>query len=1168
MADRTVKVRLEADISDFVTDIGVKAPAAVKRLEVAASKANYRLKQTTAEVSTSVEQIGSKADAASKKVSKVGENASKSSATVKASANQATQATEKLTESVTKSTKATEDNAKAVTVAAKNADSHANALGRLRTAQLRLTEVQNRKGSGGTSGLAGAEEAVASAERAVKKFEKAGNDSGRSFGSGLKKWITGSGADLGKAGGSVFGSGFLGVLKTPVLGPAIIAILTAAFVTVMPAIGAVAGGALVTGFGAGLAGLGLVFAAKSDAVKAKWTATLGQLGADMRLLSKPFESTLTNIAGYFERTVDNFNPTLGKAFSQLAGPVDQFASDFGRALEKLIPAIGPITTAFSAVLATLGPAMSSMLGDISDGMITLSESISKNPSGLADLVKGFGDLVHQITDFITILNNINGAFEKLTGGVSLVDVTIGALSATIAGIAGPFQLLAKGLDLVNAALGKTGSDSDSAGASMSAAANKTADLAGKMGGLAGATKGVAPPVKTAAQVIADAKKKIADAKAATQAWIASLFELQNLALGLAGAQISYQQSIDAVTASIKENGRTHDINTAKGQANKKALLDNANAANVQTQAMLDNKKGVRAAADSAAASKAKFLALAHDMGYTKAEAAAMAKAFLTIPKKTQTDFKADITDLDAKIRAAKAKLADPHLSATKKAKLQAEIKQLLAAKAQAQRSIDSLTGKTVSLTVNTYKNLVETTTHKDVGVRAPGIPQKDGGYWPKGIPSYADGKLPQQAMIAPGKGRGMVQWAEQETGGEAFIPLAPGKRDRSTKILGTVANTFGMRLVKSFADGGFLPGGRLVDLAFLLKQLGIPFNPSAGVNYGSTLVAQNKANAAAAPAKATADRADKAETAAKAVVARIQRAITLQQRYVAELRREGASKSKIAAEAKETIGLQDQLYRAKLKVTAATNASSKADAAYKIKADAASAATEAHKTAVERLIQQQQAAVDMAAQIADGLTSGANIADLFQNSLTGKGLLQDLQGQGAAVGKFGGQVSQLRKRGLSEDLIQQLIGKGAEQGGEVAQAILDGGQALVNALNKAQKALDDQANLIGAGSASKKYGQAISGARAGGGDVKAGKTYEVNEHGREFFTAPVDGHIVPAGVDPRRYINSSFGSAGGSSTSVREDHYHQTLQFTGVSMAEADLIGRRALGALRLAGRR
>src|SRR5690606_39084720 len=48
-------------------------------------------------------------------------------------------------------------------------------------------------------------------------------------------------------------------------------------------------------------------------------------------------------------------------------------------------------------------------------------------------------------------------------------------------------------------------------------------------------------------------------------------------------------------------------------------------------------------------------------------------------------------------------------------------------------------------------------------------------------------------------------WAEPETGGEAYIPLARSKRARSEAILADVAERFGMALtpVRKYADGGY-----------------------------------------------------------------------------------------------------------------------------------------------------------------------------------------------------------------------------------------------------------------------------------------------------------------------------------------------------------------------------
>jgi len=65
---------------------------------------------------------------------------------------------------------------------------------------------------------------------------------------------------------------------------------------------------------------------------------------------------------------------------------------------------------------------------------------------------------------------------------------------------------------------------------------------------------------------------------------------------------------------------------------------------------------------------------------------------------------------------------------------------------------------------------------------------------------FADGgMLPSSATIQPAMGgRGLVQWAEPSTHGEAFIPLNPAKRERSVGIWQQTG-----RLLGQFAEGGF-----------------------------------------------------------------------------------------------------------------------------------------------------------------------------------------------------------------------------------------------------------------------------------------------------------------------------------------------------------------------------
>lgn len=553
------------------------------------------------------------------------------------------------------------------------------------------------------------------AKDSEKKMRASGDKSGKAFGSGLKKWFTGEGGglfkEIGRSGGTVFGSGLLGALKTPILGPALLAAISGVALTVLPAAGAVAGGALVSGFGLGLAGLGLVFAAKSDVVVKKWQQTTAQLGADMRLIAKPFESTLVRIADIFERTVDRFNPHLAKAFAEMAGPVGDFVDDTATALEQLIPAIDPVTDALDEVLDSLGPAMQGALADVSAGISDLARSVEQNPEALADMVRGLGDIARTSLDLVTTLNDVNGKFEDLTGGVSLVDVALRGLQATMAPLIGLFSGLEKGIDLVNAMTHST----EASGASMSEAAAHTARLAQGYTAAGAAAKGNTAVTETLAQ-------KYDRQKRATDSMLQSLFALQNGYLSLSGAQISYQAAVDDATAAAKENGKTLDINTAKGRANRTALNQVAQAANEQTESMIRNGRGQVAAAQAATQSRASFVRLGVQMGLSKKQAQAMAAQLIAIPNVTRTaKLNANKRDLEVKLAAAKRELASKDLTRERRAQLTAEISRLEAGVAAAQRALNSLpASRTVTLTTRqvTVRSIINQTATG--GGRAPG----------------------------------------------------------------------------------------------------------------------------------------------------------------------------------------------------------------------------------------------------------------------------------------------------------------------------------------------------------------------------------------------------------------------------------------------------------------
>lgn len=538
------------------------------------------------------------------------------------------------------------------------------------------------------------------AQKAAKDLTKVLDTEGKKAGNGLlrgfensakkipgslKKWVTGNPfKDAGQAGGTVFGSGFLGALKTPILGPAIVAVLLSAVAVAAPAVGAVLAGGIVAGFGAGLVALGAVFAAKSVAVKNAWNRSLWDMAADMKVISKPFERTLVDMAAFARRTFLALAPALSDAFEGLGPALSRFGDDLGRAFEKLGPSIRPLSVAFEAVLKSLGPAMQSALSSFAHGLQTIAASVSKNPDGLSDLVRGTGKLFDTISGGLAMLNNLNTAFKALPGGTSAVTRAMDTLTFFVKAALGPFAELELALRGVNALSHSMEIKPEGFAAAQQAAAQTVTSLQAvrdKAGGAGAGLNGLAAAAGKsahethAANVAAYLLATAYDRQwAATQKANDALTRMSGLLLTLSGSEIAFQQAIDDATASIKENGKTHDISTEKGRANKTALDQVAASANAQTIAMRNAGDGNVSAARHAEGARANFIKLATQMGYTVPQAKAMANSLIAIPNVSRTaKLNANIADLQGKLTKAKQYLNDHDLTKERRAKLNADI---------------------------------------------------------------------------------------------------------------------------------------------------------------------------------------------------------------------------------------------------------------------------------------------------------------------------------------------------------------------------------------------------------------------------------------------------------------------------------------------------------------
>jgi hypothetical protein len=151
----------------------------------------------------------------------------------------------------------------------------------------------------------------------------------------------------------------------------------------------------------------------------------------------------------------------------------------------------------------------------------------------------------------------------------------------------------------------------------------------------------------AVEDVADAMSTATDA---TRSFREEMQKLIDTSIDSEQANIDFQAAIDAVSESIKENGKSLDVNTEKGRANRQSLLDLGKAgleyadAIYEEQAALGDVAAAEAAAEAAyQRSRAALVRQAGQFFKTKAEAEAYVTEILGIPptRNTRADFNGD-----------------------------------------------------------------------------------------------------------------------------------------------------------------------------------------------------------------------------------------------------------------------------------------------------------------------------------------------------------------------------------------------------------------------------------------------------------------------------------------------------------------------------------------------
>lgn len=354
-----------------------------------------------------------------------------------------------------------------------------------------------------------------------------------------------------------------------------------------------------------------------------------------------------------------------------------------------------------------------------------------------------------------------------------------------------------------------------------------------------------------------AQKAMEDQAKATHDLIDAQKTLQDIILGERGSWRNLYDAIDAANAAVEKNGQTLDITTAAGRANQAALDDLAKSGWELVESMEKNGATMEDMQAAMTTTRDNFISVAQAMGLSADDAAALADQLNLIPTNIESHVTAETQEANASVDAFIAYVQAQNggtitINATNDSAITTILETLGYAKNQdgtitidanndpaiaelvaSVGQVDAATGTVtidgnneeanakldaIKAAIDGYTPYVNINANDYVSSKMEGIKAAWNGqtwyvnivgqYSQSGGPStqadgsvlsfYAGGGFHRErhvAQIAPA-GAWRV-WAEPETGGEGYIPLAKSKRKRSEAILGRIADIFG---------GTYIPG--------------------------------------------------------------------------------------------------------------------------------------------------------------------------------------------------------------------------------------------------------------------------------------------------------------------------------------------------------------------------
>lgn len=320
----------------------------------------------------------------------------------------------------------------------------------------------------------------------------------------------------------------ISALPTEVKAAIVLGILLAA-----PVIAAFLTGAIVGALGAGIAGAGVLLAAQFQEVRdagteffRKWRKDFVEIasafGPAVLLALSMIDARLTKLRGAFETIFDVGATFVAPLTEGILDAFEHIVNAIARGVGDIKPFVDELSAGFELLGLAIAEALRILIATGDDGVTALR------------------DLLAIVSATIVAIALLLHIFTRLYGAVRLVVRAINELLGILAGLAPGIAVLAALFNAIDRRSNKNKSTITS-----------NAELEGSFTGLIAATDGETKALKEMHDALEDASD-------------AARNQLE--------LNIDWQESLDRVAESLKENGRNLDINTEKGRDNAREFL--------------------------------------------------------------------------------------------------------------------------------------------------------------------------------------------------------------------------------------------------------------------------------------------------------------------------------------------------------------------------------------------------------------------------------------------------------------------------------------------------------------------------------------------------------------------------------------------------------------------